>query len=125
VRKRLSETWTKLVQLGIITPGPEEAMGLQPALPGPGWRPGGLPLDRWHQRTADQCGEPGPSGEPVAQLRAMLGGCHAEHAVDEASGEPLHHSSPHVIVERGGGADVPQQLHPAISRVDRLTPRPR
>jgi hypothetical protein len=36
LRKRLSETWTKLVQLGIVTPGAEEVMVFQPALPGAG-----------------------------------------------------------------------------------------
>src|SRR5690606_40302727 len=96
-------------------------LGREAALDGPARRPGGAAaLRRRGARLAQQPGEAVRGRVPVAELGAVLGGDHREHAAGEPGREPPQGERLQLGAQRGGGGDVEAELDPAVGGVDAL-----
>ena len=80
---------------------------------------------RRRERLRQDRGEPLACGLPVAELRAVLGRGHGEHAVDEPRREPAEHPRSLHRPERRGRREVETELDARVGRVHRLTARSR
>lgn len=71
-----------------------------------------------------EVGKLGQCDFTIAQLGALLGSGHGDHAVDKASLKAREQHQPLSVRKRSRRGDVPREFYAAIGGIDVLTPRP-
>ena len=76
------------------------------------------------QAGADEVGELAQGDLAIAQLGPLLGRSHGDHPSDEFGAKPGEEKRALAVGEHCGVGHVPEELDPAVRRVDVLTTRP-